>query len=296
MSTFEVDTLFSVKGKVALVTGGSRGVGKMVTDSLLGNSKRLSFLKLINLLARLQLRSSGMARRTVDECGETAKELSLLGPGKCIALPADLQKYEGVEFVVKELASKESALHILVNNAGAAWGSPIDDFPDAAFTKVVTLNLQRVFTLTQKLLPLLRAAALSTKNEDTYDDPARIINIGSVEGLSVPDHETYAYSASKAALHHLSRHLGGRLGWEGITSNTIALTAHTLATAGGPLLAATPAQRFGKPEDIGGAVLYLASPAGAWVNGATIRLDGGLLLTGKELKRQALKHMSGSKL
>ncbi|KAG6841946.1 hypothetical protein C0991_005126 [Blastosporella zonata] len=194
MSSFDVENLFSVKGKIALVTGGSRGIGKMVYIS----------------------------SRTAKDCEDTARELNALGPGKCIALPADLQKYEEVENLVRELTSRESALHILVNNAGAAWGSVIDDFPDAAFSKVLTLNVQRVFTLTQQLLPLLRAAASSTKNGDAYDDPARIINIGSIEGLSVPDHETYAYSASKAALHHLSRHLAGRLGWEGITSNTIA--------------------------------------------------------------------------
>lgn len=139
--------------------------------------------------------------------------------------------------------------------------------------------------------------------------------IGSIEGLSVPDHETYAYSASKAALHHLSRHLGGRLGWEGVTSNTIAcgffpskstlivvflwaltdsivVTAYTLATAGDPLLASTPAQRFGKPEDVAGTALFLASPAGSWVNGATITLDGGFLLSGKDLRNQALRQAS----
>jgi len=145
-------------------------------------------------------------------------------------------------------------------------------------------------------LPLLRAAAKLSKNGNTYEDPARIINLGSIEGLVVPDHETYAYSASKAALHHLSRHLAARLGWEGIVSNTIAcgffeskMTAYTLATIGEPLMASTPLQRFGKPEDVAGAALYLSSPAGAFVNGATITLDGGLILTGEELKRQGLK-------
>ncbi|KAG6818056.1 hypothetical protein H0H87_009211 [Tephrocybe sp. NHM501043] len=167
MSSLAVENLFSVKGKVALVTGGSRGVGKMVYIS----------------------------SRTAKECEETAKELNALGPGRCIALPADLQNYEEVENLVQQLTSRESSLHILVNNAGAAW-----------------------------------------------------------------------------------------------------VTAHTFAAAGGSLLASTPAQRFGKPEDVAGAALYLASPAGAWVNGATVRLDGGLLLTGKELKRQALKQLSRSKL
>ncbi|KAG6911544.1 hypothetical protein DXG01_011846 [Tephrocybe rancida] len=286
MSSYEVENLFSVKGKVALVTGGSRGIGKMISTGLVRNGATVY-----------------ISSRTAKDCEETARELNELGPGKCIALPVDLQKYDGVDTLVKELKSRENALHILVNNAGTAWCSTIDEFPDAGFSKVLTLNVQRVFTLTQQLLPLLRAAASPTKDGDAYGDPARIINIGSIEGLSVPDHETYAYSASKAALHHLSRHLGGRLGWEGITSNTIAcgtfesrMTAYTIATAGGPLLASTPAQRFGKPEDVAGTVLYLASQAGAWANGATIRLDGGLLLTGKGLKRQALKQLSRTKL
>ncbi|KAF5384984.1 hypothetical protein D9615_001399 [Tricholomella constricta] len=304
MSTFEVQNLFSVKGKVALVTGGSRGIGKMISTGFVKNGAKVY-----------------ISSRTAKDCEETAKELNALGPGTCIALPADLQKYEEVERLVKELASRESVLHILVNNAGAAWGSTLDEFPasqkrDAAFTKVLTLNLQRVFTLTQKLLPLLRAAAATSRNGRTYDDPARIINasplslppscapadcfrqIGSIEGLAVPDHETYAYSASKAALHHLSRHLGGRLGWEGVTSNTIAcgffeskMTAYTLATSGDPLLASTPAQRFGKPEDVAGTALFLASPAASWINGATITLDGGLLLSGGGLKRQALNQL-----
>lgn len=134
-----------------------------------------------------------------------------------------MQKYSEVERLVKELTEKESALHVLVNNAGATWGETIDDFPDSAWTKVLTLNTQRVFTLTQKCLPLLRAAAkLGGHENGAHKDPARIINIGSVEALSVQSHETYAYAASKAALHHLSKTLAGRLGWEGITSNTIA--------------------------------------------------------------------------
>lgn len=140
-----------------------------------------------------------------------------------MTIPADMQKLSEVERLVAELSAKESALDVLVNNAGAAWGDSIDEYPDAAFTKLLTLNLHRVFTLTQKCLPLLRAAAnKGGLSGNSYRDPARIINIGSIEALSVVDHETYAYAASKAGLHHLSRTFAGRLGWEGITSNTIA--------------------------------------------------------------------------
>jgi NAD(P)-dependent dehydrogenase (short-subunit alcohol dehydrogenase family) len=227
-----------------------------------------------------------ISSRTAKDCDVTAAELNALGPGQCIPIPADLQKLEEVEKLVKAISSKEKVLHILVNNAGAAWAAGVDDYPDSAFTKVLTLNLQRVFTLTQKLLPLLRAAALQSGREGSaFKDPARIINIGSVEGLGVPDHETYAYSASKAALHHLSRALGGRLGWEGIVSNTIAcgpfqskMTAHTLASIGDVLVASNPSQRIGTPEDVAGTALFLASRAGAYVNGATITLDGGSLV------------------
>jgi len=147
------------------------------------------------------------------------------------------------------------------------------------------LNLHRVFTLTQKCLPLLRAAAnKGGKEGETYLDPARIINIGSVEGITVPDHETYAYSASKAGLHHLSRTMGGRLGWEGITSNTIAcgpfpskMTAWSFKNEwGGAVPMKVPLQRAGTPEDVAGTALFLASRAGAYVNAATITLDGGM--------------------
>ncbi|KAF8898896.1 hypothetical protein BD779DRAFT_1486093 [Infundibulicybe gibba] len=272
MSSFEVRNLFTVEGKVALVTGGSRGVGKMISTGLVRNGVKVY-----------------ISSRNAHTCEITARELTALGPGACIALPADLQSYAEVERLVAALAAREPALHILVNNAGAAWGADIDDFPDAAFTKLVTLNLQRVFTLTQKLLPLLRAAAA------TPACPARVINIGSVEGLGVPDHGTYAYTASKAALHHLSRHLAARLGWEGIVSNTIAcgpfeskMIAHRLAEPGA-LVSSIPLQRIGRPEDVAGTVLFLASPAGAFVNGATITLDGGFLLSGPGLKSQAMK-------
>jgi len=268
MSSLTSRNLFDVSGKVVLVTGGSRGIGKMIASGFIQNGAKVY-----------------ISSRSAKDCDVTAKELNELGPGICIAIPADMQKLSEVERLVQELSAKEKALHVLVNNAGATWGDKIDDHPDAAFTKVLTLNLQRVFTLTQKCLPLLRAGAeQGGKVDGSYVDPARIINIGSVEGLYVPDHETYAYSASKAGLHHLSRHMGGRLGWEGIHSNTIAcgpfeskMMAHTLRVEGELLKAKIPANRIGKPEDVAGTAIFLSSKAAAFVNGATIRLEGGML-------------------
>jgi len=224
-----------------------------------------------------------ISSRTAKDCEETAQQLNNLGPGTCIPIAADMQKLSEVERLVKEISAREKVLHVLVNNAGAAWGEKIDAYPDAAFTKVLTLNLQRVFTLTQMCLPLLRAAAAQGgKDGRSFVDPARIINIGSIEGLIVPSHETYAYSASRAALHHLSRHLGGRLGWEGINSNSIAcgpfqskMTAQILKTESETMLGGIPSMRIGSPEDVAGTVLFLSSRAGAFVNGATITLDGG---------------------
>lgn len=275
MSSFQVENLFSVKGKVVLITGGSRGIGKMIATGFVKNGAKVY-----------------ICSRSAKDCDATAAELNALGPGKCISIPADLQSFEAVVNLVKTLSSKEKALHVLVNNAGAVWGASVDDYPDSAFTKVLTLNLQRVFTLTQQLLPLLRlGAAQGGKSGQAFNDPARIINIGSVEGIGVPDHETYAYSASKAALHHLSRHLGGKLGREGIVSNTIAcgpfpskMTAHSLRVVGKEIVAGVPLSRIGTPEDAAGTALFLASRAGAFVNGSTIALDGGYLVnmpTGK---------------
>ncbi|KAH9932833.1 NAD-P-binding protein [Epithele typhae] len=267
-SSMEIGSLFDVKDKVVLVTGGSRGIGKMIATGFVRNGATVY-----------------ISSRSAKACADTEKELNALGAGTCIALPADMQQLSEVERLAKELGAREKVLHVLVNNAGAAWGDSVDDYPDAAWSKLLTLNLQRVFNLTQKCLPLLRAAAeQGGKVGESYRDPARIINIGSVEGTHVPGHETYAYAASKAGLHHLSRDFAGRLGYEGITSNTLAcgtsplnyaLMAHTLETTGDVITAAVPLRRVGSPEDVAGTCIYLASRAGAYVNGATIHVDGG---------------------
>jgi len=263
----DIQTLFGVKGKVVLITGGSRGVGKMIATAFVSNGARVY-----------------ISARSAKDCDQTATELNALGPGTCVAVPADLQKLEDVDRLVKAVEEKEGALNVLVNNAGASWGESIDSYPDHAFSKLLTLNVQRVFTLTQRCLPLLRAAAQRVgKEEDgSWKDPARVINIGSINGEKVPGMETYAYSASKAALHQLSRHLALRLASEGITSNTLAcgpfeskMMAHTLATAKDIIVSGVPLGRIGSPQDVGGACLWLSSRAGAWITGATISVDGG---------------------
>jgi len=177
-----------------------------------------------------------------------------------------------------ELAQKEKKLHVLVNNSGSNWGAPYEEYPDSAWVRVLTLNLQRVFTITQLVTPLLEAAAKD-------GDPARIINIGSVDGLKVPSLETFAYSSSKAGLHHLSRVLANHLGRRNISSNTIAcgpfeskMMAETLKKFKESIEANIPLGRIGSPEDVAGTCLFLSSRAGAYVNGATITLDGGSVI------------------
>lgn len=198
------------------------------------------------------------------------------GPGKAFSIPADLQNIASIKNLVSELSKREKALHVLINNSGANWGEPYDTYPDAAWTKLLTLNVQRVFTLTQECTPLLTAGSAGREN------PARVIHIGSIDGLRVPALETFAYSTSKAALHHLSRVLSSHLGKRGISSNVLAcgpfeskMMAATLEKFKGEIEAGIPLGRIGTPEDIAGACIFLASRAGSYINGATITVDGG---------------------
>lgn len=180
--------------------------------------------------------------------------------------------------LVRELSSRETKLHVLVNNSGANWGESYDSYPDHAWTKVLTLNLQRVFTLTQLCTPLLEAASSGAGGVD----PARVIHIGSIDGIRVPVLETFAYSASKAGLHHLSKVLSAHLGPRGITSNVLAcgpfeskMMKATLEKFRDTIEASVPLKRIGTPEDVAGACLFLSSRAGAYINGSVITVDGG---------------------
>lgn len=252
--------LFSIAGKVALVTGGSGGIGLMIARGLVAHGAKVY-----------------IASRKAEVCEEVAAELSK--EGTCLALPANLATEEECKRLAGELASREPALHVLVNNAGANWGAPLAEYPDAAWDKVLALNVKAVFHLTRALLPQLEKAA-------SAEDPARVINVGSIDGLKVPLLETYAYSASKAAVHHLTRVLASKLAPQRITVNAIApgpfesrMMAETLSRFGEMIVEACPLKRIGTPEDMAGVVIYLASRAGAYVTGAVIPVDGGITTT-----------------
>jgi 2-deoxy-D-gluconate 3-dehydrogenase len=263
--------LFSVKGKVVLVTGGSRGIGEMIAAGFLANGAKVY-----------------LSARKADVCTETAARLAREHGGQCEALPADLSKLEGVTALAKAFAERETHLDVLVNNAGASWGAPIDTFPEMGWDKVMDTNVKGVFFLTQAVLPLLRAAA-------TRDNPARVINIGSIDGIGKPLFETYSYGPSKAALHHLTRMLAARLIREHIIVNAIApgpFPTWMLSTGvgfGGKVEGdgvdwdavgrTNPSGRVGTPEDIAGLALFLASRASAYTVGEVITCDGGLLVS-----------------
>ena len=256
----KLDELFSVKGKVALVTGGTRGIGLMIARGFVENGVR-----------------TYVCSRKKDACEEAERELSKVGD--CKAFAVDLATTEGVAQIVRELSARESALHILVNNAGANWGADLDVFPESGWDKVMDLNLKSIFFLTRDSLPLLRKAA-------SHSDPARVINIGSIDGLHVPILETYAYSAAKAALHHMTRVLARKLAPQHITVNAIApgpfesqMMKATLDRFGEMIKKQNPRGRIGEPEDMAGAAIYLASRAGSYVTGAVLPVDGGSVTT-----------------
>ena len=248
--------LFSVEGKIAVVTGGSRGIGEMIARGFVEAGAK------VYISARKQ-----------DACDAVAAELSRIGP--CIAIAADLGTEAGAKHLAAEIAKRESSLHVLVNNAGANWGAPYEEFPDSAWDKVLAVNVKGVFHLTRALTPLLEKGAQP-------GDPARVINIGSIDGIRVPPLDTYAYSASKAAVHHLTRVLAKRLA-PNVTVNAVApgpfeskMMAETLRRFKDAIVASCPLGRIGEPEDMAGVAIYLASRAGAYLTGAVITVDGGI--------------------
>jgi 2-deoxy-D-gluconate 3-dehydrogenase len=269
MKTERFDDLFSIKGKTALVTGGSRGIGEMIAAGFLANGAKVY-----------------ISSRKADACDATAKRLAQAYGGECVALPADLSKMDGVVSLASRLAEREPKLDILVNNAGAAWGAPLEEFPEVGWDKVMDTNVKAVFFLTQKLLPLLRASAAT-------GTPARVINIGSIDGLKSAIFDTFSYGASKAAVHHLTRFLAAHLTKERILFNAIApgpFPTWMLSTGVGfggetetadwdSVGARNPSGRVGTPQDIAGLAIFLSSRAGEYVVGQTIACDGGVVGT-----------------
>ena len=263
--TATFDDLFSIEGKIAAVTGGSRGIGEMIAAGFLAKGAKIY-----------------ISSRKAAVCEETAKRLSETYGGECIALPADLSQMSGVESLAARLAERESRLDILVNNAGVSWGAKLDEFPESGWDKVMDTNVKGVFFLTQKLMPLLRAAA-------TAESPARVINIGSIDGIKTAAFDTFSYGASKAALHHLTRLMAAHLTKEHIIFNAIApgpFPTWMLSTGVGGrgdventdwdrVGRGNPSGRVGTPEDIAGLAIFLSSRAGQYVVGQTIACDGG---------------------
>ena len=251
--------LFDVAGKTAVVTGGGRGIGLMISRGLVQAGVRVV-----------------IASRKAEDLEAAAAELRTFGD--CEAIPADLSTPEGAGALADAVRARFDALHILVNNSGATWGAPLDEFPASGWDRVINTNLEGVFHLTVRLLPALRAAA-------SEDDPARVINIGSIDGIRVPAVENYSYSASKAAVHMLTRHLARRLASEQITVNAIApgpfqskMMAFMLDTPEkrAEVARMVPLGRIGRPDDAAGLTVFLASRAGSYLTGAVIPLDGGI--------------------
>ncbi|MGZ4755649.1 MAG: SDR family oxidoreductase [Acidimicrobiia bacterium] len=248
--------LFSIRGKVAVVTGGTRGIGLMIAEAYVRAGAKVY-----------------VSSRKADVVAETERALS--EHGECIGIPADLSTEAECRRLAAEIRTREDRLHILVNNAGATWGAPLDDYDDAAWDRVLDLNVKGVFHLTRFLRPQLEAAA-------TEDDPARVINIGSIDGILVPILETYAYSSAKAAVHQLTRHLAKRLAPK-VAVNAIApgpfeskMMRATLESFGEQIAASAPMKRIGRPEDMAAIAIYLASRGSSYVTGAIIPVDGGI--------------------
>jgi NAD(P)-dependent dehydrogenase (short-subunit alcohol dehydrogenase family) len=267
-TNLKLENLFDISGKTAVVTGGSRGIGEMIAAGLLANGVTVY-----------------ISSRKADVCDATAARLQGEYGGTCVSLPADLSNLEGIDTLTAALNERTDEVDILVNNAGASWGAELDEFPEVGWDKVMDTNVKGVFFLTQRLLTLLEKNA-------TSEDPSRVINIGSVDGLSTPVWDTFSYGASKAAVHHLTRQLAAHLVARDITVNAIAPGPYptwmlsTGVGTGGDVEGTdwdlvgrgNPRGRVGTPEDIVGLTIFLSSRAGAYTVGEVITSDGGQVI------------------
>jgi 2-deoxy-D-gluconate 3-dehydrogenase len=268
MNNFDLDALFGVRNKIVVVTGGSRGIGEMIAAGFLANGATVY-----------------ISSRKADVCDATAKRLAEEYGGTCVSVPANLAELDGIDHLVGELRQHESRVDVLVNNAGASWGAPLDEFPESGWDKVMDTNVKGVFFLTQRLLPLLEVGA-------TRDEPSRVINIGSVDGIKTSSFDNFSYGPSKAAVHALTRQLAAHLVKRNILVNAIApgpFPTWMLSTGvgtGGDVegtdwdaLGRTMGRgRIGTPEDIAGLAIYLSSRAGAFTVGDVITCDGGIVV------------------
>lgn len=252
----DVKDLFSLEGRVALVTGGSRGIGRMIAEGYVKSGAKVY-----------------VSSRKAEACDETAAALSAYGT--CLSLPQDVSTVEGCDALAAKFAALEPKLDILVNNAGAAWSAPFEDFPESGWDKVMDLNLKSPFFLTKALHGALKAAAANGRH-------SKVINIASIDGIRLNPWETYSYHASKSGLIYLTRRIAARLVEDGVLVNAIAPGAfasemnRTARDHGEAVAKRIPTRRIGVAEDMAAAAIYLASRAGDYVVGETIAVDGGV--------------------
>ena len=257
--SLDIERLFSLQGKVALVTGGSRGIGRMISQGLLQAGAKVY-----------------ISARSIEDCQQAARELSEYG--ECVAISGDVTDPASRSKLCSQISERESALNILVNNAGSAWGQEYESYPESAFDKLMKINVTSVFVLTRDLTHLLEAAG-------SRDDPSRVINIGSMDGLHVPTVTrlgNYAYSASKAAVHQLTRNLAVELGPRNITVNAVApgffpskMADVVIKNRLADIEHNSLLKRLGRDEEMAGVAVYLCSRAGSYTHGAVIPVDGG---------------------
>ena len=260
-----MDNLFDIKGKVALITGGSRGIGEMIAEGFVKQGVK-----------------TYISSRKKEQCDNTAMRLSKFG--QCISIPADLTQINQIQNLFSTINKNEKKMHILVNNAGAAWGADFDNFPENGWDKVMDTNVKSVFFLTQKLAKILEKSGNNS-------DPSRVINVGSIDGVGIPRAETYSYPASKAAVHQLTRVLANRLAHRNININAIApgpfqsnMMAHSLKEYGEQIKNSVPRGRIGVPEDMAGTAIFLCSKASSYITGSIIPVDGGSLIARRHME------------